>query len=224
MALSIKIDLSGAYAKLDRLQQRQIPFATAGTLTDVARAIAKAESAETRRDFDRPTPFTQNAFGAIPARKASPIAVVFAKDIQSSYLLPYVQGGTQVLGSKEAILTPRKIDLNAYGNLPRSKLASLKGRPDIYVGSVTTKNGGTVGGVWQRVSVTRKGIVRRGKRANRGAYFSPAEGRLKLLIQFTRPAEVTHRFPFRDVAVRTFRREIDGAWARNLSHALATAR
>jgi hypothetical protein len=224
VAISIKVDLTRAFAKLDALAQRQIPFAAAGTLTDVAKAIAAAERGQMAKSFDRPTPFTLNAWGVIPARKSSLRAVVFAKDIQAAYLEPYVHGGAQVLGSKAAMLTPRDVATNQYGNLPRSKLASLQGRPDVYIGTLTTKSGATIGGVWQRVGVTRAGKLRRGKARNRGAIYSPTQGRLQLLVQFTRPATVTHRFPFAAVALAAACREVGPAWRRNLARALATAR
>ena len=132
---------------LTRLQTEQIPYATALALTDIAGRIAWSEQLQLSKTFDNPTPFTRKAFGVRPARKSSLTATVFAKDRQAAYLEPYTFGGKQVLFSKKAILTPADINLNAYGNLPRGKLKSLKGRPDVFIGAVRSKRGQMLNGV-----------------------------------------------------------------------------
>ena len=126
-----------------------------------------------------------------------------------------------MLRSKQAMLTPRDLATNQYGNLPRGKLASLKGRPDLFIGTVKTK-AGEIGGVWQRVGVSRTGKAKR--HPGRGRVYSPTQGRLKLLIQFTRPAEVTHRVPYYETAAKVVKAGLPGAWSRNLAKALSTAR
>jgi hypothetical protein len=219
--IDVRADLKGLTRDLDALQRRQIPFASALTLTAVARIAAKAEEAQLAKSFDRPTPFTGRAFGVIPATKSSQTATLFVKDIQAAYLAPYIVGGKQALGSKAAILTPRDLPTNAYGNLPRGKLASLKGRPDIFVGEVKMA-GGMVGGVWQRVTVTRG---KRGFRKLRGvAQPTRQTGGLRLLIQFTRPATVTHRFHYEQTAAQAVRAALAAEWDRAFARATATAR
>ncbi|MDR3513768.1 MAG: hypothetical protein P4L73_19195 [Caulobacteraceae bacterium] len=224
LEISVRSDIKRLSADLNKLAQQQIPYATALALTDVAGQVKTAEQALFRADLDQPTPFTVNGLGVKPGRKADPVATVFLKDIQAAYLAPYIDGGQQVLGSKQAILTPRDLTTNQYGNLPRGKLASLKGRPDLFVGMVKTRGGQEIGGVWQRVSVTRTGKTKRGKIANRGRAYSPTLGRLKLLIQFTRPATVTHHLPYYETAKRVIAAALPAAWSRALDKALATAR
>lgn len=217
----LRIDTRGALRALTRdlndLKRRQVPFALAQTLTGVARAAAKAEMAELPKVFDGPTPFTGRAFAVIPARKTNLVATLFVKDIQATYLAPYIDGGRQVLGAKRAILTPRDLKTNAYGNIPKGKIAALKGRPDIFIGEVKTR-GGVIGGVWQRVSAGRSGRRGRRGRVPRGS------GRLRLLIQFTRPAEVTHRFPYEAIAYKAVLTGFTAEWERAFARALATAR
>jgi hypothetical protein len=242
--INVKTDLNKLTAALTRLEHQQLPFATAQALTAVARKVTAAETGEMAKTFSGPTPFTMRGPGVIPARKNTQTATVFMKDAQAAYLAPYLDGGPQPLGSKQAILTPRDINLNQYGNIPRNKISALKGQPGIFIGTVTFKTGKTISGVWQRgkrgtrrswgggLWTDAKGVRHRGK-PHGGGYGS--KGRLhdygvgqltslKLLVQFTRPAEVTHRLDWsgraRSVIQASLPAEFDAAMAK----ALATAR
>ena len=61
MAISIDVraDIKGAVKYLNRVQRKQVPFATALALTRTAQDVAKAETAQISKKLDRPTPFTQ---------------------------------------------------------------------------------------------------------------------------------------------------------------------
>lgn len=227
LQLSIRADLRALTRDLDRLRQRQVPFATALTLTSVAHKGVGALVERLPRIFDRPVPYTQSAFGVIGARKANLTATIFVKDRQAAYLAPYITGsGSQVLGAKQAVLKPVDQPVNAYGNLPRNKLASLKGRPDIFVGQVKTKGGEEIGGVWQRVTVTRTGRVRRRGAGRRGRIYTPELGRLRLLIRFTDPVEVgsKHVFPYETIVSNAVRKHLTPEWERCFAKAMDTAR
>ncbi|MDE2104146.1 MAG: hypothetical protein KGL39_43315, partial [Patescibacteria group bacterium] len=99
LEINIRADFSAGIAALTALERQQLPFGMAQAVTGVARRVAKAETDHFREAFDTPTPFTMNAVGVIPARKYTPTATVFVKDIQAAYLLPYEVGGAQSLGS-----------------------------------------------------------------------------------------------------------------------------
>lgn len=224
--IRIRIDDRDVRRALTAFQQRQLPFASAQALTAVARRVAEAETAALSRVFDRPTPFTKRAFGVTPARKSNQLARVFAKDIQAAYLAPFEFGGTQVLGKKQAILTPRDLQTNQYGNIPRNKIASLKGRPGVFIGTVTFRSGQSVAGVWQRGQRgTQRKVGRRGGRygakGKLNDYGVGQKTSLKLLIQFTAPAQVTQRLGYfqraADVVKASWRHEFDSALAKALS-------
>lgn len=201
------IDLRPALAQLRRdfnhFQRQQVPFASALALTRIAQQVQAAETAALETVFDRPTPFTRKAFVVKPARKSAPTATVLARDIQSKYLEPSEVGGRQVLGAKRAILAPRGVGLNSYGNLPRTKLATLKAKPTVFVGQVRAKKGAR-SGVWQRV----------GKGRNE---------KLKLLIEFADPAPIQPVFGFlpraRSVVERVYVREFEAAMAQAMASA-----
>lgn len=217
LKLDVRASLMDLSADLRGLRRVQIPFATSLAVTQLAREIAAAETTGLAETLDNPTPFTLRAFGVVAARKSNLTAWVYAKDIQATYLAPFAFGGTQVLGKKRAILTPRDLATNAYGNIPRGRLASLKGRKDVFIGEVKTKSG-MIGGVWQRVPGLKIGKRVRGRKQLR------APGRLKLLVQFTRPATVTRDLHYEDRARRVLDHRLTPIWQAALAKALATAR
>ncbi|WP_374572554.1 hypothetical protein [Phenylobacterium sp.] len=207
MRLSLRAEYRALSRNLTLIEERQLPFAIAQATTALAKHVAKAETDALPSVFDRPSPFTMRAFAVKAARKDNPVAIVFAKDIQARYLEPFLSGGRQVLGSKRAILKPRNIALNAYGNLPRGKLAALKAKPNVFVGKVRLKRGGEVSGVWQR-SPSGKGKA----------------GGLKLLIRFADPAPLAPRLHYFERAEKVINAHAGPEFTKALAAALATAR
>jgi hypothetical protein len=230
--INIRADVKGIERKLSDLAYRQMPFATAQALTSLAKLVQDQEKKALPSVFDRPKPFTENAIGVIPARKDNPQAIVYIKDITAAYLLPYEFGGTNKLNSK-ALLKPvgAKAALDQFGNLPKNYLASLKGRSDIYIGKIKTKNG-EVSGVWQRTvgdDVRSVGTARIDKRTGKLRIGKTRKalnqtGHLKLLIRFAEAHPARQHidwFQRADMLVRgNFEREMGKALAR----AVATAR
>lgn len=214
-AIGIKADLRPLHRALIGVHAKQVPFATAVTLTSLAKGAQALETADIAHTFDRPTPFTQKSIAILPATKNRPVAVVFAKDIAAAYLEPYVDGGERYLGGKKGMLVPIGARTNQYGNLSKGQLARLKGRPGVFIGPVTTKGGRTINGVWQRPTAAKQ---TRGK-----AQAAPA-GHLKLLIEFADTTQVRKRLDFYGRIQRFVRanaaREFDAA----MRKALATAR
>jgi hypothetical protein len=205
----LKLDMQQALRELSKdfnhFQRQQIPFINALALTRIAQNVEAAQTAALPNVFNNPTPFTRKGVAIIPARKSAPTATVYIRDIQAQYLLPHQQGGRQVLGSKRGILAPRNVGLNAYGNLPRSKLATLKAKPTVFTGRVKTKSGRQMSGVWQRTG--------KGKRE-----------KLRLLIQFTDPASITPSFGYYVRAERVINATYRSAFEAATNQALATAR
>jgi hypothetical protein len=229
--INIKANVDRFQRELSAVAYRQLPFATAQALTAIARRVTEAEKLNEEKVLDRPKPFTQNAIGVIPARKERQTAVVFMKDITAHYLEPYEFGGLNVLNSR-ALLKPvdAKRDLDQFGNLPRTFLKNLKGRSDIFIGAVQTKNG-TVNGVWQRsmdegttavpvARLTRNGKLRMGK-TRKGINTS---GKLKLLVKFDDAHRVNQHLDWFGVASRTVAKYFNREMGRALAKAIASAR
>lgn len=236
MTLEFRLDLSGYRKDMDAIVRKQLPFAQAQALTMTAGHVGLAWQDEMKGELDRPTPFTLNAVAVRPARKSNLTATVYVKDIAATYLEPFVDGGPHALGSKKGLLTPKNVALNAYGNLTRNKLATLKGKGNVFVGAVKFKSGEAVNGVWQRGARGsrrgRMGGLRPGGYGTKGSHnlkHNRAMGlsaatTLKLLIRFSDPLPVTQRLDFRGRADVTVRDEYAAAFAKALANALATAR
>ncbi|MBN5182139.1 hypothetical protein JY469_16050 [Serratia marcescens] len=160
--------------------RKQIPFATAQALTSVARKIEAAEKKAFKRHLENPTPFTVNSVKSFGARKSNLKAKVFVMDTAASYLEPFEFGGQHKLNS-QALLNPKNIKLNKYGNLTRNKMAQLKAKDDVFIGEIDGTNG-----VWQRRKAKKgkKGKKRRKRSANGTRQPRMKMPAPKLLIQF----------------------------------------
>lgn len=210
-------DLSALSLKLSAIS-RQIPFATARALTDVARQIRDAQQTAIQRTLSNPTPFTVGSVRASGANKQRLVARVFVMDIAAAYLSPFEIGGVHYLKGK-ALLNPKNIRLNKYGNLPRTKLNQLRGRPDVFIGKA---NG--VNGVWQRRKPRKTKGRRRGKGAAMTASTSTKKGSMKLLIRFGDALPVQPVLGYRDRANTMAQALLPEAIRRALTEAMRTAR
>jgi len=166
-------------AQLQSLK-KQIPFAAAQALTSVARKIAAAEKTAFQRKLENPTPFTVNSVGSAGARRDNLSAKIFVRDIAAGYLEPFEFGGAHKLNGK-ALLNPKDIKLNKYGNLPRNKLSQLKAKSNTFIGEIDGVNG-----VWQRKAAKKgkKGKKRQKRSANGTRRERVKQRSPKLLIRF----------------------------------------
>ena len=222
LILSIRTNLNQVERDLNRMEREQLPFASAQAATALAGLVQNAERQEMRSTFDGVTPFTLGGVKVKRARKSDPTAVVYLGDISEAYLAPYISGGRHFLGSKRGLLNPKGINVNQYGNIPKGKLAALKAKPNVFVGTIKTKNGQTIGGVFQRGNFTKR--VKRTPGVKPIGKAVTSRHRLRILIRFTDPERVTQRLPWYETARQVLdahaNREIDLA----VKAAMATAR
>ncbi len=217
ISFGITANLKPLHRAMIALRADQVPFAMSMALNDLAAGVASIERDAIDKTFDTPTPFTKNAIRTVRATKFNPIATVAIKDIQADYLAPYVLGGDRSLGKKRGMLAPRAVALNQYGNLPKAKLASLKAKPNVYIGPIKTRAGKVISGVWQRPAKAKR------PRGGKPSGAQPRQG-LKLLIQFEDTTPVRKRLPFEQLARTYIQRNAAGAFEAALRRALATAR
>ncbi|HFJ9769574.1 TPA: hypothetical protein ACGW1T_000360 [Raoultella ornithinolytica] len=198
--------------------QKQIPFATAQAMTSVVRDIAAAQKVVLGRKLESPTPFTVNSVGSAGARKNNLRAKVFVRDVAAEYLEPFEFGGEHKLNS-QALLNPKNIKLNKYGNMPRNKLSQLKAKPNVFVGEV---NG--VDAVWQR----RKPKKAKKKRARRSANGTRRPKRKqrppKLLVRFGDALPVTPVLGYMDRSKAMAEALMPAALSRAIAEAIRTAK
>ncbi|WP_353191398.1 hypothetical protein [Pandoraea pnomenusa] len=223
-SVSVSKDLAKISKSLSKLETKQLPFATAQALNAVAGNVNAAERKALPEVFDRPTPFTVNAVAVKRARKTNLEALVYIKDIAASYLAPYEFGGNhKLVGSGRTWLNPKDSALlNQYGNLSRTTLRRLSGRPDVFIGTVKTKAGQSIGGVWQRPASSKRGAdLRKRGVAMRGANKTD---HLKLLIRFGDAKPVRRRLEFGERAFEVVDETFEAEFERSMAAAIATAR
>lgn len=209
-------DLSAALQSL----KKQIPFATAQALTSVARQIAAGEKVAFQRKLESPTPFTVNAVGSAGARRDNLTAKVFVRDIAAAYLEPLEFGGVHKLNGN-ALLNPKDVKLNKYGNLGRNKLSQLKAKSNVFIGDIDGING-----VWQRVKVkkSKKGKKRQKRSANGTRREREKNPMPKLLIRFGDALPVKPTLGYMDRAEKMAANLMPGAISKAISEALKTAK
>lgn len=200
--------------------QKQIPFATAQALTSVARKIQAAEKTALSRKLDNPTPFTVNAVGSVGARRNNLTARVFVRDIAASYLEPFEFGGDHKLNS-QALLNPKNIKLNKYGNMTRNKMAQLKAKPDVFVGEIDGVNG-----AWQRPKAKKgkKNAKRRKRSANGTRQERIKQKGPKLLVRFGDALPVHAVLGYMDRAQTMAANLMQTELSRAIADAMASAR
>ncbi|MDY7560205.1 hypothetical protein [Pseudomonas sp. AB6] len=217
MDISVRANVKDLQKTLTALANKQIKFATALALTTIAKEVQADEIHNISLVFKKPKPFTQKSVGVKGARKDNLTAIVFVRPIAAKYLEPYEVGGLHVLSGR-ALLNPKDIKLNAYGQLPRNVLERLKARKDIFIGPVKTKSG-SVNGVWQRIP------PKEGQKARRGRAASVAQpGHLKLIIRFGDPIIVNKRLNYRSRAQAIVNRRFNAVFGDAMAKALATAK
>ncbi|MGF6790184.1 hypothetical protein [Paraburkholderia sp. 35.1] len=222
LELSIRSNIEAVSRKLSALAYRQLPFAEARTVTELAKLAADAERNALPQVFDNPTPFTVNSVAVQPARKGMPVARVYIRDKAAGYLAPYEFGGVQFLGAKPANLVPVNAAANQFGNLPRGSIRKFMGRPDVFLGTVKTKRGALYG-LWQRPAkfVELKWSKRSGPKLVDRAI--NASDRLRLLVAFNAPVETRKRLEFGERAEAVVSANFDRVFGRELANALASA-
>lgn len=220
--ISVRSNLREIERKLGALAQKQLPYATVTALTSLSKLVQKAEVANMSATFKNPSPFTLRSVRIIPARKESLVAKVFVMDKAAEYLEPYELGGVHKLSGK-ALLNPKDIALNQYGQLRKGTLAALKGRSDIFIGPVKTRKG-IVNGVWQREASVASVTNKRTGKTRISARGVNKSGGLKLLIRFGDALPVRKHLGYQARATAVVNANFNREMGKALAQAMATAR
>lgn len=240
LTIDVRADVAALTRTLTDIQRKQIPFATALALTKTAFRARDDIKAETKRVFDRPTPFTVNSVFAKQATKDRLEYRVFLRDEAvkgtppAEYLQPQIHGGSRqpkrferalqragVLRRGRIAVPGKRVRLNAYGNQSAGQitqiLSQLRANPDPF----------------QNATASKRSVA---KRRRGGSYFlfgppGAPRGVLHRVGRQVSPALVfvghpryNTRFRFFDIAKRTVDRDFAKQFERSLARALATAR
>jgi hypothetical protein len=213
VSISIHADVARATATLEGASRKQIPFATAQAVNDLAFQVQRAERAAITSIFAHPRPFTQRSVFVDRARKGAPSATVRVGDAQAKYLAPFEFGGRHALpGSGRTFLNPKGIRLDAFGQI-RGKPSTIGDKPNVFVGDIHG-----VRGFWQRLPVTK--TARRNAKRNG----QPVLHHLKLLIRFGEDLPVHKRLGFEDRARQVVTANFAAAFDEAIARALASRR
>lgn len=215
MSGSIRLDIRAnvaAYARyLYDFSKKQLPFATAQGINDIAFQVMRAENAAMSKVFKNPRVFTKTATQVErKAIKSRPSAIVSIRP-DRPYLSPYETGGLHLLPGK-ALLNPKAISLDAYGQIPKDMLKRLLARKDVFVATIRG-----VTGFWQR-------LPKGNKLSDRVAAQGYIQVRVRLLIRFGRALPVNKHLNFKKRAIDVVNGGIDLALGRALLKAIATAK
>ena len=207
--LSVHSNTKQLTAHLNRIQRKQIPFATAKALTQTAFDVRRTLQNALPRRLDRPTKGIINSVQVDKATKYNVTARVgFAglgfgktawKESPAKIMRRHIKGGTRY-PNKTAIAVPVKQRTNKYGNLPRNKISTLLANTTKYF------------------SGTPKGM------SNAGIY-ERQKKKLKMLIAWEPKATYQGgRFPFKSIVKLGVAKNYRKRFEKALQNALDTAR
>jgi hypothetical protein len=201
--IQVRADPNPAIKGIEKLE-RQIPYATAQAINNLAFRVQNAERINIAKTFAHPRPFTVRSVLVDKASKSDLSATIYVRPEVAKYLAPYETGGMHVLpGRGIAMLDPVNVTLDQYGQLRRGTTTRLKARANTFVGPVQTR-AGIVNGFWQRL------------KDKQGA-------RLKLLIRFSDNKPVNEHLGFASLAESLVRAGWSKAFADAMDKAAATA-
>ncbi|MBS9572498.1 hypothetical protein, partial [Morganella morganii] len=189
-------------------------------MTAVARKIEGAQKVAMQRNLDNPTPFTVKSVKSRGARKSDLKAKVFVMNTAAAYLEPFEIGGVHKLNGS-ALLNPKDIKLNKYGNLPRNKMPALKSKENTFIGDI-----GGVNGVWQRKKAKKgkKGRKRLQRSPNGTRRDKKKQPMPKLLIRFGDALPVEPVLGYQDRAMKMTQALLPQEINRAIAEAIRTAR
>jgi len=205
MKIDVRSNIKEVTKDLNRIQKKQIPFATMLALNDVAFGSRKELNKQAIKKFDRPTPFTLKGFQVRKAKKTHLESVVFIEEKRLKYMNFQIDGGIRTPDKRALVIPTNNLRLNKYGNMPRRKIDTLLNMKNTFSGTPRGggKNANAGPGIWQRTNKNHK---------------------LKKLVSYEKYAKYTPRFNFERIVKsyvsNTFNRHLE----KRLSVALATAR
>ena len=223
MQIDIRSDIKELTRSLNRIQRKQIPFATSKALNATAFDVRKTLQDALDIHLNNPTPYTKRGVQVEKSTKRNLVAKVgfrsrkFGKGqgkiTQAEYMKRQIKGGTRFpQGQAIPVPVPSNMRPNKFGNIPRGKIDRLLADKDKYF-SGTPKGGKGGAGIWQRMPANSK----RAKSRNKG-------GRIRMVIAWEPKAQYSGRFPFRQIVARTVRTNFRLRFDTSIRQALASAR
>jgi len=191
MRISVVANTKQLTKHLNRVQRKQIPFATSKALNDVAFDARSYLQKSLPRRLDRPTKGIISSVQVQKSKKKNLTAIVgFAglgfkstnwSESPAKIMRRHIKGGTRSPEGK-AIPVPivNNLKLNKFGNMPRTKIKTLLAKPDKYFSGQPK---GRDAGIYERTKRTKK-----------------KAGKLKMLINWEPTTQYqSGRFPLQKI-------------------------
>jgi hypothetical protein len=240
VSISAQTNADDLQRRLNNAIARQMPFATALALTETAKDIRTSIQGKMPRVFDRPTPFTLNAFQVVPATKVNQVAMVeYKHQGKRHYLATQVLGGQRRRAAFEnrignifdddlvafagdtfgAIIPARGAQRDQYGNWSSGErnrvLSALQVQMDPTANTTDAS----------RRRNSRRAEYYIGRRGRVRGVFKTQGGEDTLILLFVKPVPTYQpRLPLDQIAERTFQTVYRANFNVALERALATAR
>jgi hypothetical protein len=204
--ISIGVDYSKALARIEEIKNKQIKFATANTLSELAFKVAREEMPKVvSATFEGgATPYTRRGFKFKRAKKTNLNALVFISASTHEYLTTQVTGGTRTPKNKKIFVPTDRVKKNKYGNVTkgkRQKMFSSGGKH--FQGTPKGRSGPAFLGVWERYGKNNK---------------------IRKVANFSNSADYKPLLDFRGAVKRYVRKNAAIIFRKKLAHALRTAK
>ena len=197
LKLDIRADVKAAKKHLDRVQRKQIPYATSRAINSTLKDVQRAEQKQMQTKLDRPTPQTVKAVRVKYSNKRHLEGEVFLLDWAAAYLKYQIRGGTR---QTTTAVPTSNAKLNKYGNITARRKGLVKRKTEF----IATIKG--TAGVWRKVG--------RGKHS-----------RVKLIHAFIKhPKYEAGRWPFYKIAQGVVDHQFKKNFNKAMTQALRTAR
>jgi len=209
MEINLKSNIKELTKKLDRVQKKQIPFATSKAVNLSGVKVLSAMNSQAKTKFEGgATASTLRAFKIPKGLKGKRHNIEFSdkNDLSMTIKMPnwaeeYLQwqvfGGVKAESKKQAVPTHNK-RLNKFGNIAGRKSGLVKGNKQF----IATIKGIT--GVWQR--------------------YGKGGRQVKLLIAFEDDVAYKPKYPFFKIGTFVFNSQFPKLFRKELSNAIKTAK
>ena len=208
MNLNITTNIKSIQLGLSKTAKRQVPFAIASTLTQLAFQAMQEEKQQASKYLDRPTPFTIKGFRYKKANKRNLMSLVYidSADSKRSYMKYSIDGGVS-RPKKSAMIHPAKNSkLNKYGNLPRNYVKkAMANKAKFFSGVPKGMQGDENSGIWQRY----------GPRNNQ---------RIRMVAQWRKSRGYQAKFPFYEITGDVVFGRANAIFNKQLAYAIRTAK
>lgn len=221
MNISVKADIKQLTKGLNKIQRKQIPFATSKALNTLAFDVRKTLQDILPEYIDKPTPYTIRGIQVEKSTKKKLVSKVgfrsetFGKGkgvvTPAKYMELQIKGGTRTpKGRAIPVPVSKNMKPNKFGNIVKGRINKLLADKDSYFSGIPKGMGPKESGIWQRMPANSK-------RKKPG-------GKIRMVIAWEDKVQYRSRFPFKKLVSMTIKKNFKLRMDFSLRQALKSAR